>query len=255
MEKLLDIVDEAISKGKQMGFSPEELSVTLYARTRTAPAAKELARPRLLFVECNQPQLDLFSAELKVALSVPIESMLLQDLNRMLRRAPRSIQQYALVMTTFYHIHEIQNSLAKSGVEVMGLLVEAGLETLIRLTALPEGTKVGVACDEWAGSENMKLSIENAGLKHLHLVLGCGRDKKTLKKMINEVSIIVSSILVEEKLRAMAPRDKEIIVDDRRLDTAGIEMIRSRLRKLSAAGRIQSKAKEGYDGRATDFSI
>ena len=255
MEKLLEIVDEVISKGKEMGFSAEELSLTLYARTQTAPAANELARPRLLFVECNQPQVDLFSAELKETLSVPIEGMLLQDLKGMVHRAPRSIQQYALVITTFYHIHEVQKSLAKSGVEVMGLLVEASLETLIRLTALPEGTKVGVACNDWAGSENLKLSIENAGLKHLQLVSGCGQDKKTLNKMINKVSIIVCSILVEEKVRAIAPRDKEIIVDDRRLDKAGIEMLRSRLRDLSAVDRIQSKAKEGYDGTANDFSI
>jgi GntR family transcriptional regulator len=229
MQKLLEIVDEAISKAKQVGFSPGELSLTLYARTQTAPVADQLPRPRLLFVECNQPQVDLFSAELKKALSVHIDGMLLQDLKRMVRRTLGSIQRYALVITTFYHIHEVQTSLAKTGVEVMGLLVEASLETLMRLTALPEGTRVGVACNEWTGAENLKLSIENAGLKHLHLVLGCGQDKESLNKMINEVSVIVCSILVEQKIRDVAPRDKEIIVDDRRLDTAGIEMLRNRL--------------------------
>jgi len=234
MQKLLEIVDEAISKGKQMGFTSEELSLTLYARTQTAPGASQLSKPRLLFVECNQPQVDLFSAELKKALSVPIDGMLLQGFKRMVRQARESIQQYALVITTFYHIHEVQTSLAKTGVEVMGLLVEASLETLIRLTALPQGTKVGVACNEWAGSENLKLSIENAGLKHLRLLLGCGKDEEALNKMINEVSVIVCSIMVEEKVRAIAPREKEIIVDDRRLDKVGIEMLRSRLKDLSA---------------------
>jgi hypothetical protein len=48
--------------------------------------------------------------------------------------------------------------------------------------------------------------------------------------MINQVSIIVCSILVAEKIQALTPKDKEIIVDDRRLDKGGIEMLRSRIK-------------------------
>jgi GntR family transcriptional regulator len=232
MQKLVAVVDDAIERAKSLGFSSEEFSLTLYARTQTAPVVNRSPKLRLLFVECNRPQVNLFSRELKEALSIPIDGLLLQDLKKMVRRKPDSIRRYALIVTTFYHIHEVQTLVAKAGVEVMGLLVEAGLETLVRLTALPEGTKVGAACIEWTGSENLKLSIENAGLKHLQMVLGCGQDEESLRKMIDEVSIIVCSVLVEKKIRAMAPRDKEIIVDDRRLDKAGIEMLRSRLTEL-----------------------
>jgi hypothetical protein len=99
-----------------------------------------------------------------------------------------------------------------------------------------------VACHDWTGAENLKRSIENAGLKHLHLVSGCGQDRESLHKIIKEASVIVCSILVEKKIREMTPRDKEIIVDDRRLDKAGIEMLRSRLKDLSAGENIESKA-------------
>ncbi|RJQ60184.1 MAG: GntR family transcriptional regulator [Desulfobacteraceae bacterium] len=247
MQALVRIVDEALEKAKQMGFSPEELSSTLYARTKTAPNSDPLPRPKLLFVECNRPQIGLFRAELNEALSVQVDGILLADLKRTIRRTPESIKRYALVVTTFYHIHEVKALLAKTGVEVMGLLIEAGLETLMRLTSLPEGTKVGVACNEWTGSENLKLSIENAGLKHLHLVLGCGQDEESLKKIIDEVSVIVCSILVEQKIRAIAPPDKEIVVDDRRLDRAGIEMLLSRLDDLSATEGNPSEALDRQD--------
>jgi hypothetical protein len=56
----------------------------------------------------------------------------------------------------------------------------------MRLTSLPEGTKVGVACTDWTGSENMKLSIEKAGLKHLRLILGCSQEKESLRKMLKD---------------------------------------------------------------------
>jgi GntR family transcriptional regulator len=226
------VVDDAIEKAKRLGFSPEDFSLTLYARAQTAPVVKRMPKLRLLFLECNQPQVNLFSGELKEGLSIPVDGMLLQDLKKMVRRTPESIKRYALIVTTFYHIHEVQALVAKAKVEVMALLVEAGLKTLVRLAALPKGTKVGAACNEWTGSENLKLSIENAGLNHLNMVLGCAQDEEGLKKMINEVSIIVCSVLVEKKIRAMTPRNKEIIVDDRRLDKSGIEMLRSRLMEL-----------------------
>lgn len=60
-------------------------------------------------------------------------------------------------------------------------------------------------------------------MDRVHLVSGCGQDKESLNRMINEASVIVCSTLVEKKIRAMIPRGKEIMVDDRRLDKAGIE--------------------------------
>ena len=51
--------------------------------------------------------------------------------------------------------------------------------------------------------------------------------------MLDEASVVVCSTFVEEKIRAIAPADKEIIVDERGLDPSGIEMLRSRLKSLS----------------------
>ncbi len=90
------------------------------------------------------PQLKSFSAELEEALPLRVDSLLIKDLERMVRRGPESLRRYAVVATAFVHIHEVKALLARTGREVVGLLAEASLETLMRLTALPEGTKVGV---------------------------------------------------------------------------------------------------------------
>jgi siroheme synthase len=50
--------------------------------------------------------------------------------------------------------------------------------------------------------------------------------------MLKEATIIVCSNLMEEKIRALAPRGKEIIVNQKKLEKAGIEMLRSRLMGL-----------------------
>jgi DNA-binding transcriptional regulator YhcF (GntR family) len=243
MQKLLMVVDEAIDKAKQLGFGPEDFSLTLYARTQTAAEPARLPKVPILFVECNQPQTKLFSEELKNALSLPVDSMLVKVLQRIVKHNPESLRKYSLVVTTFYHVHELQALLAKIGVEVVGLLVETNLEILMRLMSLPEGTKVGIACNDWTGTQNMKLSIENAGLKHLRLVLACGEEKESINKMLKETSVIFCCKGVEEKIRSMASEGKEIIVDDRRIAQAGIEMLRVRLRGISAKEGIWNRPK------------
>ena len=52
--------------------------------------------------------------------------------------------------------------------------------------------------------------------------------------MIAEASVVVCSSLIESKLRSLAPKGKEIIVDNKRIDKAGIEMLRSRLMELTS---------------------
>jgi DNA-binding transcriptional regulator YhcF (GntR family) len=231
---LLAAVDEAIAKAKQLGFSTTEFSAALYARAQTALTPARVRKVPVLFVECNQPQLKQFSSELEQALPVRVDPLLVKDLKRMVRETPGSLGRYAVVVTTFFHHHEVQSLLAKTGMEVVGLLAEATLKTLMRLTALSEGTKVGVACNGWTGTENAKLSIQNAGLTHLRLVPGCGKDEESLRRMLKEASVVVCTSLVEGKIRTMAPPATEIIVDDRRLDRAGMEMLRRHLAELQA---------------------
>jgi GntR family transcriptional regulator len=234
MDKLLTIVDESIDRAKQLGFTSDEFYSIMYARVQTTPVTSKSPQTRGLFLECNRPQTEAFSAELERELPLRLEPMLVEDFKRMIGRSRDSLNRYALIITTLYHIQEVQALLTGTGIEAIGLMVNTSLEALMRLTALPEGTKVGVACVDRAGTNNLRLSIERAGLSHLKLILGYGSEKGSLRKMLKEVSVVVCSNLVETKIRAMAPADKEIIVDERGLDSAGIEMLRSRLRALSS---------------------
>jgi GntR family transcriptional regulator len=238
VNKLLSVVDDALEKAEKLGFSAEELSLTLYARTQASPARTPSVREtRVLFIECSRPELDLFSAELEKQLSIQVDSILVEDFEKAVKRDPETLKRYGLIITTFYHIREVQSLLEGSGTEVVALLVDTSLDTLMRLTALPEGTTVGVACTTGAGVENMKLSIQRAGLKHLRVLTGCGEKKASLEKMIAEASVIVCSSLVERRVRSVAPKGKEIVVDNKRIDQAGIEMLRSRLTAMASGDR------------------
>jgi len=233
MDKLLAIVDQSIGRARDLGFTSEELYSIMYARVQTTPVAAKSPEMRALFLECNRPESEAFSAELERELPLQIDPMLVEDFKRILEQSRESLNRYGLVITTLYHIQEVKSLLTGTGIEAIGLMVNTSLEALMRLTALPEGTKVGVACVDRGGTNNVRLSIERAGLSHLKLVPGYGSEKESLRKMLKEASAVVCSSFVEKKIRSMAPADKEIIVDERGLDPAGIEMLRARLRALS----------------------
>ena len=109
--------------------------------------------------------MELFSAELKKELRIQLDSMLVGDFAKAVEKDLESLRRYGLIITTFYHIREVQSLLEDSGMEVVALMVDTSLETLMRLTSLPEGIKVAVACTTAAGTENMKLSIQRAGFE------------------------------------------------------------------------------------------
>jgi len=234
MHTLAKLVDETLGQAGRLGFGAAEFAAALYTRAHAAPpeAARKL---KTLFTECNRPQLRRFSQELAETLPLRVDALLIPDLEREYRRSPGFLRRYRLVITTFAHVHEVQKLLRREQIEVVGLMMDATLGTLMRLTALPEGTKVGVACNEWTGSQNVKLSIDNAGLKNIELVMGCGAETESLKRMMKEARVVVCSGLVASKIRGLAPKGTEIIVDDRTLDKGGLEMLRQRLARLATA--------------------
>lgn len=238
MNSLARLVDETLAQAERLGFSGPEFAAAVYTRAHAAPApaSKKL---RALFTECNRPQLHQFSQELEQSLPLELDTLLVSELERRYRQSPAFLRPYALVVTTFWHIHEVQKLLRKANIEVVGLMADASLESLMRITALPEGTKVGVACYEWTGSENLRLLIENAGLNHIQLVMGCGAEPESLKRMVKEARVVMCTSLVAKKVRAVAPKGVEIIVDDRTLNKGGLEMLRQRLAQLAV--RIENR--------------
>jgi hypothetical protein len=82
----------------------------------------------VLFVECSRPELELFSAELKKQLHIRVDSMLVGDFSKAVEKDLDSLRRYTLIVTTFYHIREVQGFLENSGVEVVALMVDTSLE-------------------------------------------------------------------------------------------------------------------------------
>lgn len=228
------LVDETLERSRRLGYSAEEFLATAATRAPVA-GARKAKRTRALVIECNWPELSRFREELEAELPLAVDRMLVEDLTERARRDPSFVREYGVVITTFFHIHEVKAALASEPVPVVALLTEANIPTLLRLSELPEGTTVGLVCGTPKGAQNLLRSVQSAGLTHLKTVLASADDPWSVERMLEVTSVVVCSEQAAEKLRGTLPPTVEVIMSNRTIDRGGIDLLRALLAELRVA--------------------
>ncbi|CAA9400246.1 MAG: Predicted transcriptional regulator of N-Acetylglucosamine utilization, GntR family [uncultured Rubrobacteraceae bacterium] len=228
-----EVLDRVMDLAAARGLPVEDLAYALLARAGAAPREKT----KILFVECTREALDQFSGELEGQLPVDVERVLLEDLPG--RLAENGEPPWALAVTTFFHVHEVQDLMGPLGVETVALLAEANIESLRRLTELPARTPVGVVGWGQTCMENLSRSIEGAGLDHLQFVsIYIDEETDEVLETLEKIEAVVCASITARKLREVGvPKGLEIIEEDRILDQGGIEMLGRMLRQLPETTR------------------
>jgi GntR family transcriptional regulator len=229
-----EVLERVMDLAAAQGIPFEELGYALLARGGVKPQEKT----PVLFVECTEAELVQFSEELEEQLPVEVERVLVEDLAE--RVSGEEELPWRMAVTTFFHVHEVQEIVEPLGIEVVALLAEANIESLRRLTDLPSGTPVGVVGWGQTCMENLSRSIEGAGLEHLRFVqVYVDEQTDEVLETLERVDAVVCASITARKLRELgASGDLEIIEEDRTLDQSGIEMLGRMLRERqpNAAG-------------------
>jgi len=224
--KRQEVLGRVMDLARAQGVPVEELAYALLARAGT----QTLEKTPVLFVECNLPELEQYKAELEEQLPVTVEAVLLEELeNRVLEAQEPS---WRLVVTTFYHVHEIERLMEPRGIETFALLTETALEGLRRLAELSEGTPVGVVGNSRTCTDNLLRSLKGAGLDHLDF-FQIQEDDEESRSRIKRAKVVVCASAVVGRLPELGiPEGVEILVQDRTLSKGGVEMLGQMLRRL-----------------------
>jgi GntR family transcriptional regulator len=210
----------------QQGVPVEEIAYALLARA----GAQTSERMPVLFVECNEPELEQYKAELEEQLPVMVEAVLLEELESRVREDEEP--SWRLVVTTFYHIHEVEKLMEPRGTETFALLTETTLDGLRRLAEQPEGTPVRVVGNSRTCTDNLLRSLKGAGLDHLDL-FQVQEDDEEGRSRIKQAKVVVCASAVARRLPELGiPEGVEVIVQDRTLSKGGVEMLGQLLRRL-----------------------
>ncbi len=229
------LVDETLERARRLGYSVEEFLATAAARTPVAGTRKP-RRTRVLVVECNWPEVSRFRAELEAELPLSVDRMLVEELTDRARREASFVREYGVVITTFFHINDVKQALAGEPIPVVALLTESSIATLLRLSELPDGTTVGLVCNTPRGSQNLLRSVQSAGLAHLKPILASADDPWSVTRMLEATSIVVCSEQAADRLRETLPPTVEVIIDNKTLDRAGLDLLRDLVARLEESG-------------------
>jgi len=225
------LVEQTLRAASDRGLDAEAIGLALLTRRAGERAA---APARLLFIECNGPALRRYQRHLEEALPAQVDALRIEDLERR-HREPGFIERYTLVVTTFFHAEEVQTLLGGDRTPVVALLSAASLDTLFRLLRLPGGTPVGVVCEDREATENLRRSLERAGLGRLGLLSATLDDREAVLRVLDRARLVVTSSDCLDELRTLGP-DADVVVEDGRLDRDDVDLVRRLLAERDRVG-------------------
>lgn len=171
-QQLLEVLDEALFQSYSLGISTDAFVRIATIRARLFDLAA--VKVRLLFVECNQADLEYHARAIAQGTRATLETALLADLYHY---DPTAVARFDLIVTTMLHLNEVSTIVGPHH-DVYGCVVTPSFaDVLIPLSHLPKGACVGLICATKSSAEVMQRSLVGLGLTHLRLVTA-GVDKQ-----------------------------------------------------------------------------
>lgn len=226
-DALREIVDEALQKALDAGFSQQQITDIWLHRLTTYFAGTE--GRLVLVIECNQEALDEISEVLRKELSVQTRGLLMEDLESAPHLAAEHLSGVDLVVCGFNHVEEFKRVVPVSSVEVVAVVLRTEVRIMHELMRLPAGTAVGFTCVSQRSTESFyKEAIFSGGSSLIKIWAGLDNDSELLK-MLEKCQVIFASAYVYDRVLEMVGEHQRVIRVDLGIDRANIDLIRERL--------------------------
>jgi GntR family transcriptional regulator len=156
----------AVARCLELGLPPEEIASLAYQQSLHAKRTEV----QLAFVECNRERAEALGAELADAIGAPIRPLVLAEIEAGDVRTPD------LVVTTFYHLAEVRRLVrelvAENPPEVLGIVIDSHVTTLVRLNQIPSGRRIGIFYTTDEQAEAIRRSLADTGIDNVDLISG-----------------------------------------------------------------------------------
>lgn len=160
------VLASAVARCLELGLSADEIASLAYQHGLHA----ERSEVRLAFVECNVERAETFSQDLGTALELHVAPLVLGEIDA------ADLETPDLVITTFFHLAEVRRLVrdlaGDEPPELLGIVVAPHLKTLVRLSQIPAGHRIGIYYTTEHQAEAVRLSLADAGVRHVDLISG-----------------------------------------------------------------------------------
>jgi DNA-binding transcriptional regulator YhcF (GntR family) len=213
-------VDALIAAARRHSVSHEQLLDAL--RRRIERVYKPSAQ-RAAFIECNTRDIDTLGGELGVAIGRTLEGVLLADVAT---RAAELVEDFDLIITTFYHLGEVTKMLGEEGAKaVIGVHAAPTHDTLLKIARLHVPV-IGVICELPNTVENLSYIVKT--YQPAATILTMLITDERLPSMLGKADAIIVTGSCYERLIGLQPQVPVISVSFT-IEQQSIDFVRSRV--------------------------
>lgn len=183
---------------------------------------------RVGFVECNRLDATTLSRDLQLALGVPVEPLLIEDV---LAEPERHMVTYDILAVNLSHLVLVEDGLqsarAGDGAEIVALLLPPDPDSLTLVARLSAGTRLGIVCD-LRGTLQTVTGMVGAFNPGLRISGALTRDDRALRKLIRSVDLVLVTPSATETLTAYQPHVPLISVSFK-VDERSVQQLAARI--------------------------
>ena len=213
-------VDTLVAEARQRGIGYERLLDALRHRIDRAysPGA-----PRAAFIECNAQDIETLGGEVGAAIGRTLEGVLLSDVAA---RAEELVEQFDLVITTFYHLGEVGKLLGEDGAKsLIGVLAAPSHDTLLKIARLHVPV-IGLVCELPNTVENLSYIVKT--YQPAATILTMLFSDERLPSLLGKADAIIVTRSCHDRLMRLQPQVPVIPVSFT-IEQQSIDFVRSRV--------------------------
>jgi DNA-binding transcriptional regulator YhcF (GntR family) len=213
-------VDMLVAEARQRGIGYERLLDALRHRIDRAYGPGAL---RAAFIECNAQDIETLGGEVGAAIGRTLEGVLLSDVAA---RAEELVEQFDLVITTFYHLGEVGKLLGEDGAKsLIGVHATPSHDTLLKIARLHVPV-IGLVCELPNTVENLSYIIKT--YQPAATILTMLFTDERLPSMLGKADAIIVTRSCHDRLMHLQPQVPVIPVSFT-IEQQSIDFVRSRV--------------------------
>jgi GntR family transcriptional regulator len=239
-EKALRFIDLALEECLDLGFGPDQFLALTTIRVRERE--ESLKKARVIFIDCNQEQLQNFIRQFHELVRIEIIPVLLPTFITNNAKIGNLIRQADLIITTTTHAEEVARVIATNGltIEVIPVVAQPQVENLLRLVRSAGHAKIGLVCLSREFPAIVERTLAKLGFYELKLDYTTSTDRVQLQDFIDKYELILAYTERYAEVKALAG-EKEVIPYLHELDAGSANLVR---RALDRVIRLKERNKQ-----------
>ena len=220
---LSKLMDDAIEEAIQQGYSNEDI-LSMVSQIINKKS-EELRKVNILFIECNNEQVDFFAKELSSESGIYVEPLVISEIKDR-QQFLKYIKKFDLIVTTYFHYDQVKSLVGTYEIGVLAISLAPQLETMIRIAQLKKDECLGLICITDIFAEMVHQLIISAGIKVKVFNYTITKDVDELRKFITSCNFILTSPGRKKEVMALANEDTEVIEFVYRPDVGSVNTLK-----------------------------